>query len=52
MIGRRRLGGGVVTAAVELRGWPGRLRREGEDAPLDEQVADPEDQQHRQEVVE
>jgi hypothetical protein len=45
-------GGRVVTAAVDLREWPGRLGREGEDAPLEEQVADPHDQHHRQEVVE
>jgi hypothetical protein len=45
-------GGAVVGGAVGLRGWPGRLGREGEDAPLEEQVADPHDQHRRQEVVE
>jgi hypothetical protein len=42
-------GGGV---AVGFWGWPGRLGREGEDASLEEQVADPDDQHHRQQVVE
>ena len=40
--------GGVAGAAVGFWGWPGRLGREGEDAPLEEQVADPDDQHHRQ----
>jgi len=45
-------GGGVAGGGVGLWGWPGRLGRKGEDAPLEEQVADPDDQHHRQEVVE
>jgi hypothetical protein len=45
-------GGAVVGWAVGSRGWPGRLGREGEDAPLNEQVADPHDQHHHQEIAE
>jgi hypothetical protein len=44
--------GSVAGVAVGIWGWPGGLGREGEDAGLEEQVADPDDQHHRQEVVE